>query len=137
MTATTPAPLDTRLQLAALWTSTLACYVYGDYFELYVPGKLAAIQAGQMGPLGAATQTVLLGVAVLMLIPSLMVAGSVLLPPRVGRWANVGVGLAYTALMALIAAAPVWHFYRLFAVVECLLTATIVVLAWRWRGGGR
>ncbi|MCA0176822.1 MAG: DUF6326 family protein [Proteobacteria bacterium] len=137
MTAATHAPLDTRLQLAALWTSTLACYVYGDYFLMYVPGKLAAMQAGQMGPLGAVSQTVLLGVTVLMLIPSLMVAGSVLLPPRTNRWANVVAGLAYTALMALIATTTEWHFYRLFAVVECLLTGTIVVLAWRWRGGVR
>lgn len=137
MPAHLDAPLDMRLRLAALWTSTLAAYLYCDYFVMYTPGKLAAMEAGQMGPLGAATQSVLLGVAVLMLVPSLMIAGSVLLPPRVGRWANVVTGAAYTALMALIAVETPWHFYKLFAVVECLLTGTIAVLAWRWKGGVR
>ena len=34
----------TKVKLAALWASTMFCYVYGDYFGLYLPGKLAAKQ---------------------------------------------------------------------------------------------
>lgn len=128
-------PIDTRLRVAALWASTLACYLYADYFELYVPGKLAAMQAGSFGPLGAVNETTLLVAGVLMVVPSLMVAASVLLPLRAGRWANGVVALAYTLLLALIAATSEWQFYRLYAVVECALTATIVWLAWRaWPG---
>jgi len=29
-----------RFKLFALWVSVLFFYIYGDYFELYQPGKL-------------------------------------------------------------------------------------------------
>lgn len=131
MTTDPLAPIDVRLQLAALWTATLGCYVYGDYFELYVPGKLADMQAGLMGPLGAVNQGVLLGTALLMLLPCLMIALPLLLPPRMARGLHGVVGAAYTGLMLLIATQNTWHFYRLLAVVEAALTATVVWLAWR------
>lgn len=130
------APVDVRLRLAALWGSTLACYLYADYFGLYVPGKLAAMQAGQFGPLGAVSQGTLLGAAVLMIVPSLMMAASVLLPWGVGRWVHGAVGVAYSLLLALIAMTSDWWFYRLFAGIECVLTAGIALLAWRTRGSG-
>jgi hypothetical protein len=128
-------PIDVKLKLSALWAATMACYIYCDYFELYVPGNLESMLAGTMGPLGAVTQGVLLGTAVLMAVPSLMIAGSVLLPARPNRVANLIVGGFYTVLLALLAATVEWHFYRLFAGLEAALTATIVVLAWRWPRG--
>ena len=36
-----------RFKLFALWTSVMFCYIYGDYFELYQPGKLPAMLAGR------------------------------------------------------------------------------------------
>ncbi len=32
--------INIKLKLSALWTSLMAFYIYGDYFELYVPGKV-------------------------------------------------------------------------------------------------
>jgi hypothetical protein len=29
-----------RLKLSSLWAALMFCYLYGDYFGLYVPGKL-------------------------------------------------------------------------------------------------
>ena len=125
-------PIDVKLKLAALWASTMACYIYCDYFELYVPGKLESMLAGTMGPLGAVTQGVLLGTALLMAVPSLMIALSVLLPATANRWLNLVVGALYTALLALLAITAGWHFYKLFAAIEAVLTASVVMLAWRW-----
>ena len=121
-----------RLVLAALWTSTMFCYLYCDYFELYTPGKLQAMLGGRIGPLGPATQGVLAGVSLMMAIPSLMIALSLLLPAAACRWSNLVFGALFTALMALLAFETPWLFYRGFAAVEALLTATIVVAAWRW-----
>lgn len=126
------APVPPKLKLAALWASTMSCYIYCDYFQLYVPGKLAGMQAGQMGPLGPVTQQVLLGTAVLMAIPSLMIFLAVALPARANRAVNVVVGTLYTLLLGLICFSSSWHFYRFFAGLEAALTALVVWTAWRW-----
>src|SRR5262245_897342 len=81
-------PVHTKVKLAALWASTMFCYIYCDYFELYVPGKLDSMLQGKMGPLGAVTQEVLLGTAILMAIPSLMVFLSLALSARITRILN-------------------------------------------------
>jgi hypothetical protein len=32
--------VDVRFKLVALWSAVMFFYIYGDYFELYQPGKL-------------------------------------------------------------------------------------------------
>ncbi|MGY0485483.1 hypothetical protein HUK83_01475 [Endobacter medicaginis] len=120
-----------QVKLAALWASTMFCYVYGDYFGLYVVGTLADMNRGSMGPLGHATPGVLTGVSLMMAIPSLMVALSLLLPARICRWACIVLGLFYTAIMAasLPGSEP---FYKVLAVIEMALTLAITVVATRW-----
>jgi hypothetical protein len=44
------------------------CYIYADYFGLYVPGSLQTMLAGKMGPLGPVTQIVLLGTSLMLAI---------------------------------------------------------------------
>ena len=126
------APVPVRLKIAALWASVMFCYVYGDYFDLYRPGKLEGMLQGKMGPLGAVTEGVLFGTAVLMVVPSLMIFLSVALKATLCRWSNVAVGLVYTIIMLLIAVSGGWLFYRFLAAVEVVLTSLIVWYAWRW-----
>jgi len=120
-----------RFKLAALWTSLMFCYVYGDYFGLYQPGKLQDMLDGRMGPLGPTTQAVLLGTSLLLAIPALMVAMSLLLSPALSRWSNILMGLAYTLVMA-VSMPGAWLFYLFFGFIEMLLTVSIVWYAWRW-----
>lgn len=108
------------------------CYLYCDYFELYVPGKLSDMLQGDMAPLGPVTQGVLLGTGILMLIPSLLVFLSVALPRVAVRWLNVSFGVIYSGIMALLFVMAGWWFYKLFAAVEMLLTVYITWTAWRW-----
>ncbi len=77
--------IPVRIKLSALWTSVMFCYVYGDYFDLYVPGKLQDMLQGEMA-LGTVTQGMLFGTSILMAVPSLMVvlSSSWLLPSAVG-----------------------------------------------------
>ena len=35
--------IPVRAKLSALWAALMFCYVYGDYFGLYVPGKLSGM----------------------------------------------------------------------------------------------
>ena len=124
------APVPVRLKLGALWTSVLFLYSYGDYFELYAPGKLRAMLAGRMA-LGAVSQAGLLGMAALMAVPSLMVCLTLWLPARPNRWLNVGLGALYTGVM-LLAVQDSWPFYKLYGALEMTLTALISWVAWSW-----
>jgi Family of unknown function (DUF6326) len=122
--------INVKFKLFALWSSVMFFYIYGDYFELYQPGKLQEMIAGRMA-LGVTTQGVLLGMAALMAIPSLMVFLSLLLPPPVNRWMNIIFGVVYTLVM-ILAIKGAWHFYVFFGLVEITLTALIVWYAWTW-----
>jgi hypothetical protein len=125
--------VDVRLKLAALWASVTLCYLYCDYFELYQPGKLPSMLAGQMGPLGPITQGVLLGVSILLSIPALMIFLSLALPAGVCRMANLLMGALFTLIMLVFLLSPgVWLYYKYFAAVEVALTCTAAWLAWRW-----
>ena len=123
-------PIHVRLKLSALWASVVFCYVYGDFFGLFKPGKLAAMLAGQT-PIGPTTQGMLLGFAVLLAIPSVMVFLSLVLPPNVARWANVVLGVLYSLIM-VVSMPGAWGFYLLLGCVEIALTLAIAWYAFRW-----
>jgi hypothetical protein len=125
-----PAPVNVRVKLALLWTATMFCYVYGDYFELYVPGKLQEMTDGQLA-FGPATQGALVGTSALLIVPALMVVFTVLLAPRVCRVVNIALGVFYALVMAM-AVQGTWYFYKLFGAVEIALTLSIAWQAWRW-----
>jgi hypothetical protein len=38
--------VNTKIKLAFLWTAVTLCYLYGDYFELYTPGKVEGLISG-------------------------------------------------------------------------------------------
>lgn len=132
-----PAPASIRVRLAGVWTSTMLCYAYADYFGLYVKGNVAEMNRGLMGPLGEATPGVLLGVGVMMAVPALMVLLSLILPAALARWANIVTGLAYTAIQGMTMIGGAQPYYLMFGTVEMILTLAVAVLAWRWpRAGG-
>jgi hypothetical protein len=62
-------------------------YIYGDYFELYETGKLQQTMPGRM-PFGAISQGVLMGMAGVMLFPSLVPFLSLVVSVRLNRWLN-------------------------------------------------
>jgi hypothetical protein len=97
------------------------CYVYGDYFGPYTPGTVQQMSAGKMGPLGAATQGVLVGTSAMMAILSLMVFLSLVLLPKVNLVLNVALGIIYTFI--ILASLPgAWACYIFFGVIEVVLT---------------
>lgn len=120
-----------KLKLAALWTSLMILYIYGDYFGLFQPGNLQDMLQGKMGPLGATTQGVLLGTSVLMAVPSLMVFLSLVMKPGLSRVLNIFLGLLYAIIM-LVSMPGAWTFYLFLGVIEVALSLLIVWQAWKW-----
>jgi hypothetical protein len=122
--------IHVKLKISALWASVMFCYIYGDYFGLYVPGALQRMLEGKMGPIGPTTQGVLLGTSVMMAIPSIMVFLSLALKPNLNRWLNIVLGAVYTVI--ILVTMWDWAFYIFFGVVEVVLTALVVRYAWKW-----
>jgi hypothetical protein len=122
--------IHVRFKLFALWTSVMFFYIYGDYFELYQPGKLQDMLSGRM-PFGAIFQGALLGMAAVMIIPSLMPFLSLVLPAAVNRWVNIVFGVIYSLIMIVVIRGG-WHYYVLFGLIEITLTVLIVWFAWTW-----
>lgn len=122
-----------RFKLSALWTALMFCYIYGDYFGLYVPGKLQGMLEGK-GPVGPVSESSLVGTALLLAVPGAMVLLSLLLWPRLCRWLNVVLGIFYTAIM-LLTMPGAWWFYITLGLIEVVLSLSIVVYAWRWPKG--
>ena len=123
-------PIPLRVKLSALWASLTFCYLYGDYFGLYQPGKLQHMLDGA-GPMGPASQGSLLFVAMLLVVPGLMVPASLLLPARLARWLNLVLAAFYAIFVALTMPGA-WLFYLAYGSIEIVLCGAIAWLAWRW-----
>jgi Family of unknown function (DUF6326) len=123
--------IHVKIKLSALWASVMFCYLYGDYFGLYQPGKLQGMLEGKMAPLGPTTQGVLLFTSVSMAIPAVMVFLSLALKANLSRWANIILGVVYTVFV-LITMPGAWAFYLFLGSVDVVLTALIVWYAWNW-----
>lgn len=122
--------IPVRLKLSALWSSLMFCYLYGDYFGLYKPGKLHGMLGGQ-GPFGPVSQGDLVIASVLLALPGLMVFLSLVMPARPTRWATILLGLFYTAVM--LATMPgAWWFYIVLGVIEVALSLLIVWYGLTW-----
>ena len=122
--------VNVKIKISALWASVMFCYIYADYFGLYVPGALQKMLDGKMGPLGPTTQGVLLGTSIMMAIPSVMIFLSVALKPKLNRMFNIIFGALYTLIILITMWA--WAFYIFFGIIEVVLTVLVVWYAWNW-----
>jgi hypothetical protein len=121
----------TSIKLALLWSSLMFLYIYNDYFIMFTPGTIAAMSAGKMGPLGKASEVVMVATSLLLAFPALMIFLSAALPSMASRWLNVILGAAYTAVEVLTFGGP-HPFYRIVVGIELALTLLIVWYALRW-----
>ena len=126
--------INIKLKLSALWTSLIALYIYGDYFELYVPGKVERLIDGK-AILDSPTSLLMASISIA--IPSLMIVLSILLKPRINRLLNIVFGTLLTLIVILVGAADhsphEWYrFYVLYALIEAVITTAIIWTAWKW-----
>ena len=124
--------VNVKYKLAALWTSVMFCYIYKDYFELYVPKRIEHIISGESI---LNTPLKLFSASWVLIIPALMIFLSILLKPKINRLLNIIFGTSYTALMLWIASnySDKWLIFALlFAIVESIITGIIIWYAWKW-----
>ncbi|WP_438422558.1 DUF6326 family protein [Aquimarina macrocephali] len=125
--------INVKLKLSALWTSLIVCYIYGDFFSLFVPGAIEDMIA-KVTPIGETTPTVILAFAISMAIPAMMILVSLLLKPSINRWLNIIVGSLYTIIVVLTMINPTpWTMYYTFlGIIEIALSMLIIGHALKW-----
>ncbi|TWI85746.1 hypothetical protein IQ13_0914 [Lacibacter cauensis] len=124
--------LHVRMKLSALWTGVMFCYIYGDYFGLYVPGKVQGLlnndnMLNSPGNLFTA--------ALLLAVPALMIFLSLMLKPKLCKALNIGVGIFFTLFTLAVGIASMpgsYIFYTVYSFMESIITSVIIYQAFKW-----
>jgi hypothetical protein len=124
--------INVKIKLSALWVTLMFCYTYADILGFYAPGNIEELISGGIAGIQM-TQGLLLGSAVLMAIPSVMVFLSLTLKAKANRMANIIVGIVYLGVLGgtfLTGRNP--PYYICYATLKAVLIALIVWYAWKW-----
>ena len=124
--------VNVKIKLAGLWVTLMFFYLYRDVLGFMEPGHIEDLLAGELAGIQM-TQALLLGSAVLMAIPSLMVFLSLVLKAKANRWTNIIIGIAHMVLLGgTFFGGKISALYIFYATVEFLLMVLIVWHAWKW-----
>jgi hypothetical protein len=125
--------VNVKIKLSLLWIAVLFFYVYNDIFTLLQPGSVEQLVTGELEGVQF-TQVVLLGAAVIMSIPSIMIVLSMSLPAKTNRTTNIWVGIFHAVLLmgALFGPGELWAYYAYNMILEGVIIALIVWTAWKW-----
>jgi len=119
---------ETRIKLSALWVSLMLTYLLGDVLRIFsgdfVAGEVSGMQI---------SQGLMLGMAILMVIPIVMAFLSLILKYAANRWANILLPLVFFVFNAI--GLPTYpSLYDQFLVVVGLVFNLVTVwIAWRWK----
>ena len=128
---------DVRLILLALWVAVDFCLVFAAVLGNYKPGHLKGMISGEVDGIQT-TQKVLVGNAIMMVIPSVMVFLSLTLPYPIIRWANIILGIFFIGVVLMTLAyyfthnIHTWAYYYVFVITEIVFYGLIVWYAWMW-----
>jgi hypothetical protein len=113
------------------------CLVFAAILGNYKPGHLKGMMEGEVDGIQT-TQEVLVGNAIMMVIPSVMVFLSLILPNPVIRWANIILGIFFIGVVFITLAyyfthnIQTWAYYYVFVITEIVLYGLIIRYAWVW-----
>ena len=124
--------INVKIKLSALWAAVMFLYAYADIKAFFRPGIIEGLIAGKVGDFQI-TQGFLLGSAVMMAIPSLMIFLSLVLKAAVNRWLNIILGIVYSGIIiGTLLMGGAWAYYIFYAVIEIALTGLIALYAGLW-----
>ena len=127
---TTSNSLDTRIVVSSLWVATMIAVAFVDIFGLFRPDIRAQIESGSIYVFEIG-QGFLLGAIIYVLIPTLMIPLTLVLPRRANRLTNIIVASLF--MVTIIGGAiGEWGYYVLGSAFEAILLVGVIVLAARW-----
>jgi hypothetical protein len=126
--------VNVKVKLALLWAALMFLYIYNDMFSLYQPGHVADLVEGHLEGVQF-TQTLLVGAAVLMALPSIMILLSLTLKARANRLVNIVVGIFHIFVLLgtqFVGESETWFYWRINELLQALYLALIIWTAWKW-----
>jgi hypothetical protein len=119
---------ETRTKLSTLWVSLMLTYLLGDVLRIF-SGDFSAGEVIGM----EMSQGLMLGMAILMVIPVVMVFLTLTLKHAVSRWANIILPIFFFGFNAI--GLPTYpSLYDQFLIVVGLVFNLLAVwIAWKWR----
>ncbi len=127
--------LPVQTKLAAAWASFMFLYIYVDYLGLYKPGIIADILVGVVWKFDISQTFMTIGLSSVA-VPMFMILLSTTLSARTNRTLNLVVASLYIPYSVFNLASGSWlYFYGLGVVLEVIVLAVILRLAWTWPRG--
>ncbi len=128
------ARVDVRIVLSALWTTMLLVFAYVDIFGFYRADILEAALDGRIAATAfVVNQMFLVSTLGFILVPTLMVALSLVLSRRVGRVLTLVVAPVYALMIIALCIGETWTYYLVGSAIEVVLLLLIAGTAWTWR----
>lgn len=124
-------PIDVRIRLAGLWATIMLIFAYVDLFSLYRPDFRAALDQGKVFVFDVG-EPFLLGVTIYVILPSLMIYLSLVMPRKLNRAVSISLAAIY-AVTIVGGAIGEWSYYVLGSAVEAVLLGIVIRNAWTWR----
>jgi hypothetical protein len=118
---------DVRIILSAIWVALMLTYLLGDVLRIYAsdftPGQVRGTQL---------TQTMLIVMAIIMLLPIIMSLLSLTVPYPAIRWVNVIVAIALFIFNIVGLPGYPGAYDKFLIIVGLAINALTVWYAWNW-----
>jgi hypothetical protein len=125
--------VDVKHVLCALWTVMLFVFVYVDIFGFYRADVLDAALDGKVAATPFTVDQMFLTLTLVYILPPiLMVVVTLLARPRINRIVNLVVSPLYMISIIASCIGETWVYYLVGSLIEVLLLAAIVRVAWKW-----
>lgn len=119
--------MDPKALLSTLWIAVMINMLAADILSLYIPGALDELaQTAGNTPIAQ----LMLGGAIMMELPIVMIILSRVLHRGVNRWLNIVVGLI--TIVFVVGPGATYPHYVFIATVEVVCLLLIIWNAWKW-----
>ncbi len=119
--------VDVKIILSALWVALMLTYLLGDVLRIFS----GDFKAGEIGGVKI-TQTMWLGIAILMVIPIIMILVSLMVDYPVNRWANIIAAIFFFGFNLLGLPTYPSAYDKFLIIVGLVFNVLTVWYAWNW-----
>jgi hypothetical protein len=125
--------INVKIKLALFWVALMFFYIYNDLLSMFKPGTVEELVGGSLEGI-VFTQEILIGAALLMALPSIMIFLSLTLKAKMNRMVNIIVGIFHIVVLisTLFVGGDLWVYYATYMVFEAVFIILIVWHAWKW-----